>query len=537
MAMPRVVIVGRPNVGKSSLLNMIARDKVSIVDPTPGVTRDRVSIIADIDPPEQGMPVKPVEFIDTGGYGIYTAEGGRFDEIGNDLTRLTPQIEKQIAHAVSSADLILFCVDAQAGVTPQDEMIATMLREQRLGHRGRGKLGELAPIQVVATKVDGPRWESHAFELSALGFGEPLMCSSTSNYMRREMLDRLYAMLPDVSDEEDQRVASADLRIAIMGKRNAGKSSIVNALAGEDRVIVSEIPGTTRDAVDVRLDFDGRSIVAIDTAGLRRRRSFQDMIEHYAFDRARRALDRADVALLVIDATEKISQVDEQLAQLIVNHYKPCVIVVNKWDLAEDQLNRKGRPVTPDDYADYITKELKGVSWAPIVFVSAHERSNLNAMVDMAFEVHRQASHRENTGKINRLVRDLLTERGPTNKLGSQAKVYYVAQVATNPPTIALVVNKPELFTVGYQRFLLNRFRENLPFPEVPIRLIIRARKATDPAEHEPVASGGAASRKVWNPHDHPAEFLSHELPEGMTDEELLRAMPDDPEAYFEDDA
>lgn len=529
MPIPRVVIVGRPNVGKSSLLNMIAGSKVSIVAPSPGVTRDRVAIIADLAPPDGRRRRKTVEVIDTGGYGAYTAEGRRFDEIGNDLTRLTPQIERQIAEAVTSADLILFAVDTQAGLTPQDELIATMLREQRLGDRRRGELGTLAPIQVVATKCDGPRWEPHALEFSALGFGEPLMCSATTNYMRRDFLDGLYELVPDLPRGEDERVSSADIRIAILGKRNAGKSSLVNALAGEDRVIVSEIPGTTRDAVDVRLDFGGRSIVAIDTAGLRRRKSFQDEIEHYAFDRAKRALRRADVALLVIDATEKVSQVDEQLGQLICDEFKPCIIVVNKWDLVLGRAGPDGKPVTTERYEEYLSKELNGLSWAPIAFVSAKDAINLKGAMDLAFEVYRQASTRVSTGRINRMVRDILATRGPTNKLGTQAKVYFVAQVATNPPTIAMVVNRPELFTQPYQRFLLNRFRDELPFPEVPIRLLIRARKAQDadleerPATRAPV-EGDAA------------EFLSEELPAGMSMDDLIEHLPDDAEAYFEDE-
>ncbi len=503
MPVPRIAIVGRPNVGKSSLLNMIAGAKVSIVDPTPGVTRDRVSVVVDLPSPDGSEPARAVEFVDTGGYGVYAAEGARYDEIGADLSRLTPEIERQIGEAVASADLVLFAVDVQAGVTPQDEEIGRMLREGRFVSRrtekklaqrrgdteasGGGKGGGdadtpslrhpvTAPrVRVVATKVDGPSWETHAHELASLGFGEPLMVSAKSNYFRRDFLDTLYGLLPPAT--ADAAPPSADLRVAIIGKRNAGKSSLVNALAGEPRVIVSEIAGTTRDAVDVRFELDGRAIVAIDTAGLRRKRSFQGQVEWYAFDRAKRAVERADVVLLLIDATEPVSQVDQQLAMLAQKAYKPVVIVVNKWDLAEGKQGTKGRRVTTEDYEEYLRRELKGLSFAPVAFTSATEGRNLRGLIDVAFDLHEQAGRRVTTGELNRLVRGIIETRGPTSKVGTRVKLFYVAQVRTNPPTIALVVNHPELFTANYERFLLNRFREELPFEEVPIRLLVRARK------------------------------------------------------------
>lgn len=505
---------------------MIARELVSIVDPTPGVTRDRVAVITDLEAPDGRGPRKPVEIMDTGGFGVYTAEGKRFDEIGNDLARLTPEIESQIAQAVAGADLILLAIDCQAGLTAQDELFATMLREGRIGSRRRGELGALARVQVVATKVDDNRWEPHAHELSALGFGVPWMCSSTTNYMRRDLMERLYGALPSPAPEDD-RVVRADLRIAIIGKRNAGKSSLVNALAGEERVIVSEIPGTTRDAVDVRIDREGKSIVLIDTAGLRRKKSFQDQIEWYAFDRAKRAIARADVVWHIIDATEKVSQVDEQLGQLVNASFKPCVVVVNKWDLAEGRAGPSGHEVSTEQYADYIAKELGGLAWAPVAFSSAITGLNLPGLLDISFDLHAQASTRVSTGKINRLLRKIITTRAPSDKIGSHAKVYYVAQVATNPPTIALVVNRPELFTVNYRRFLVNRLREEMPYGEVPIKLLVRARKAADPDERP--------GRMVETAAYDPAAALSETLPEGMSDADLLASMPDDPEAYFEE--
>jgi GTP-binding protein len=487
MPIPRVAIVGRPNVGKSSLMNMIAGSKVSIVDPTPGVTRDRVTAVVDLQPPFRGGIVKPVEFVDTGGFGVYVAEGQRFDEIGEDLSKLTAGIEGQIEAAIGDADLVLFAIDAQAGLTPQDQEIARLLREGRLGgsKTKKGGKGEKAakmapkkrpPIRIVATKVDGPKWEAHASELAGLGFGEPLPVSSKNNYFRRDFMDAIYEMLPEPNKSDEKRVTT-DLQIAIVGKRNAGKSTLVNTLAGEPRMIVSEIAGTTRDAVDVRFEMDGKSIVAIDTAGLRRKRSFQNMIEHFAFDRVQRAIDRADVLLLLIDATEKISQVDEQLAMMAVKAFKPVIVVVNKWDLVEGKPDRKGKPITTATFTDYLRAELKGLWFAPISFVSGQDGRNVGQTIDLAFELRQQSAERVTTGKLNRLVRSIIEQRGPTDIKGTFAKVYYVAQTGVEPPTITLVVNKPDLFTPNYMRFLMNRFREELPFSEVPIRIVIRERR------------------------------------------------------------
>lgn len=500
MPIPRVAIVGRPNVGKSSLMNMIAGSKVSIVDPTPGVTRDRVTAIVDLISPRGDLPPKPVEFVDTGGFGVYMAEGERFDEVGNDLAKLTQDIEFQISQAVEGADMVLFAVDTQAGITSHDLEIARLLRERSLGSKKKGtksksaiaaakalkdepkaapKKGKAAKgplIRLIATKTDGPKWESHAMELSALGFGDPIPCSAKSNYFRRDFLDTIYTSLPAPQPEDSDR-ARADLAIAIVGKRNAGKSTLVNTLAGAPRVIVSEIPGTTRDAVDVRFELGGKSIVAIDTAGLRRKRSFQNMIEHFAYDRVQRAVDRADVVLVMLDATENISQVDEQLAMLVQKAYKPCIVVVNKWDLAEGQHDEKGRAVTVKRYEEYIRAELGGLNFAPISFISAEQSRNVRATINLAMDLRIQAATRVTTGKLNRVMRAIMETRSPTDTKGTFAKVFYVAQTGVEPPTITLVVNKPDLFRPNYIRFLMNRFREELPYTEVPIRIVVRARR------------------------------------------------------------
>ncbi|MEM7623308.1 MAG: ribosome biogenesis GTPase Der, partial [Planctomycetota bacterium] len=439
MPIPRVAIVGRPNVGKSSLVNMIAAEKIAIVDSVPGVTRDRLSVVVDLPVPlekanDPDNRPRPLEITDTGGYGVYVAEGGRYDEVGADLATLTDDIEEQIAAAVASADLILFAVDVQAGITAQDWDIAKMLREQKLGRRDRGGSGELVPVRVIATKVDGESWETHAYELSGLGFDEPLMCSATTNFMRRKLLDQLWEITPETevtSDDSDH-----GMKVAIVGKRNVGKSTLVNKLAGKDRVIVSEIAGTTRDAIDVRIDLeDGRRITAIDTAGQRRKKSFQGRVEWFAFDRAQRAIERADVVLLVLDADREISQVDEQLAQLVVESLKPVIVVVNKWDLAEGQVGTKGRAVRVDDYEDYVRRELKGLDFAPMAMMSARDGLNVDEVTNLAFELHEQSSNRIGTGELNRVLAGILSRQSPASKAGKHGRLYFASQVKSAPPT------------------------------------------------------------------------------------------------------
>lgn len=473
MPLPQIAIVGRPNVGKSSLLNRLAKRRVSIVDPTPGVTRDRVAATIELDPPVEakpGLPGKVIEIVDTGGYGVYTAQGKRFNDIGVDLAALTPEIESQIMAAVEEAQIILFVTDAQDGVTALDGTIAKLLRERGAGER----------IVPVANKVDDSSWIADGMEAAALGFGVPLCVSTTSGYGVRELFDHLYGRIS--TDESSAAPANADLKLAIVGRRNAGKSTLVNAFAGEQRVIVSEIAGTTRDSIDVRIEDDGRSLLLIDTAGLRKRKSFSDDIEYYAYHRMLAAIRRADVALLLIDATEPVSSVDQKLAQELQRQYKPTIIVINKWDLVDE------KKTSPDAFLDYLTRELRGLDFAPILFVSAAQGHGLKELIAMAFNLHQQASHRETTGRLNDVIEQILTQRGPTSKLGRQAKVYYVSQIETNPPTIALVVNRPELFEGAYERYLLNRLREALPFSEVPIKLVFKGRKRVNPDEVEHAA-------------------------------------------------
>ncbi len=466
MSVPKIAIVGRPNVGKSSLLNRLARERVAIVAPTPGVTRDRVSAIIEVDAPLQtppGTPSRLVEMVDTGGFGAYTAAGKRYDDIGMDLAELTPEIEAQIRVAMKQARLILLVVDAQSGLTALDHAIGTMLRRE-------GVTGGVLP---VANKVDSEKWIVQGQEAASLGFGLPFCVSATTGFGFRQLLDVLHARAPVAGPEETD--PPQEMKLAIVARRNAGKSTLINTLAGEPRVIVSEIAGTTRDAIDVQFEIEGRTMLAIDTAGVRKRKSFADEIELYAHFRMLAAITRADVVLFLIDATQEVSQVDKKLSQELQRQYKPTVIAVNKWDLVDHRLE-------PGDYQEYLTKQIRGLEYAPIAFMSARNGQGVREVVTMAFNLYQQAGHFESTGPLNRLIESIVARRGPSSRLGSQAKVFYASQIAIRPPTIALVVNKPKLFYGPYQRYLLNRLHEELSFSEVPIKLLFRSRRSGDRA-------------------------------------------------------
>ncbi|MEM6459067.1 MAG: ribosome biogenesis GTPase Der [Planctomycetota bacterium] len=456
-ALPKIVIVGRPNVGKSSLLNRLAGRRVSIVDPTAGVTRDRVGTPISL-PASPGAPAsedRPAELIDTGGYGI------------EDSQNLTAEVERQIAEGLAEADLVLFVVDAQAGVVPLDRTVARVLR---------GGGAQAKPTLLVANKVDAENLESAVYEFMSLGFGEPVAVSAETKYRLSHLIQAIRDRLPESAGPGD--TVDPGVRLALVGKRNAGKSTLVNALAGGRRVIVSERAGTTRDSVDVRMELETaagpRVVTCIDTAGVRKTKSLDGDIEFYAQHRSLRSVRRADVCLLLIDAAVPVSQVDHQLVGEINKHHRPTVIVVNKWDLAEAEHTR-------ESYAEYLDQTLKGLSFAPIVFVSAQREEGMREVVAMALNLHDQATHRVSTSKLNQFIELVTAERGPAASKGGKApKVYYATQLSADPPTVALFVNAPELFDANYQRFLLNRMRDELPFAEVPIRLLVRKRPRAD---------------------------------------------------------
>ncbi len=438
MSLPIVAIVGRPNVGKSSLLNLLARRRISIVDPMPGVTRDRVGAVCEVDD-------RYFELLDTGGYGI------------EDIDDLTAHVEDQIGLAIAGAALILFVVDIRQGVTPLDQEVARLLR------------GAEAPVVLVANKADTERHEDQAGVLCALGFGDPICVSAHHGRRRRELLALVGRHLGSLAAEEAPEPV---MKVALVGRRNVGKSTFINALAGQDRVIVSEVPGTTRDAVDVRFDLDGRQVLAIDTAGLRKRRKWKTGIDCYGHLRVLASIRRADVILFLVDATESTGEVDKKLARLLVDAFKPCVIVVNKWDLA------KGR-ADAEDYGTYLARTMPQMSHAPLAFTTAMEGRNVRSTIELAQSLYRQARTRVTTGQLNRAIDATLAGRQPmATKQGGQPKIYYATQVSVCPPTVVLFVNNPALIREQYRRYTEKRIRELLPFEEVPVRLLWRARRS-----------------------------------------------------------
>jgi GTPase len=456
MKMPAVAIVGRPNVGKSSLLNALVGKRISIVQDMPGVTRDRVSAPLHIDG-------RFVELVDTGGYGFIDAD-------------LTEHIKHQIELAMGRANAVMFIVDVQDGLTSADQEIAAMLR-----HKGLRTI-------LVANKADGARWDPSLAEFARLGLGTPIGVSATNQRNIDQLRDAIAANV-DLS-RAPEKISAPEMLVAIVGKRNAGKSTLVNSIAqlyeGEaDRVIVSEVPGTTRDSVDVRFEKDGHSLVVIDTAGVRKKRHMvTDDIAFYSFHRAQRSVRRADVVMLLLDATEPISEPDKKLAQYVAEEFKPVLLVINKWDLAKQTLRDKKKQgedegderATMEKYREYIDTELPFLNYAPIAFITAKDGKNVQAAVDLAQHLFKQSRLRMTTGRLNQAIRSILQERAPSTPSGRKAKVFYATQIDVSPPTIALVVNNPAFFEDSYQRHIINRLRDLLPYPEVPIRLLIRPR-------------------------------------------------------------
>lgn len=437
MALPTVAIIGRPNVGKSSLLNALAGTRISIVEPTAGVTRDRISVII-----ENGD--RYFELVDTGGYGIV------------DSDFLTDHIEGQINRAIDSADVVLFIVDIRDGLVPLDKKIAQLLRKLDL------------TIIMVANKADNARMFSAAAEFNKLGLGDPLCISATNNMNKTLLMEKIVEALDHLPAEKPQKAA---MKIAIIGKRNAGKSTLLNAIVGAERVIVSELPGTTRDAVDVRFEKDSKTFIVIDTAGVRKKSKISGDIEFYSYVRATKSVSRSDVVLFMIDATLPVSQVDKKLAKFIGEEFKACILVINKWDLAKDKADSQ-------DYEEYLTEVLPGLRHVPIAFTTANTAKNVQSVLDLAIELFKQATTEISTPVLNKAIEAITAERvSGAGKKGGHPKIYYATQVASNPVTIILFVNRPEFFDDNYQRFVINRLRDLLPVAEVPIRLLIKARR------------------------------------------------------------
>ena len=472
-SMPVIAIVGRPNVGKSSLLNALVGKRISIVQDEPGVTRDRVSTPYQIDG-------RWVELMDTGGYGFV------------DPDALTEHIRQQIETAMTRADLVIFVVDCESGLTSADEQMASMLRRRNI------------KTVLVANKADGPKADTSLGDFARLGLGTPVGVSAMNNR-------NLDLLLGEVRKNIDLTNAPTEIKtpamlLAIVGKRNAGKSTLVNAIAeiyegDPNRVIVSEVPGTTRDSVDVRFDKDDKTLIVIDTAGVRKKRHMvTNDIEFYSFHRAQRSIRRADVVVMLIDGTEHISEPDKKLAEYIAQQHKPVILVVNKWDLvlknARKQAEEKGTEFSDDllmqEFGEYLGQEMPFVDYAPIMFITAKDGRNVQKALDLSQHLFKQSNTRVGTGELNRVIKQIFSEQVPSTPRGERVRVYYATQTDVAPPTIVLFVNAPDLVTDSYQRFMINRFRELLPYGEVPIKLLLRGRVK---GQDEEIAGGADDER------------------------------------------
>ncbi|MFM7034526.1 MAG: ribosome biogenesis GTPase Der [Planctomycetia bacterium] len=438
---PKVVIVGRPNVGKSSLFNWLVEKRIAIEDPTAGVTRDRLVQRVDLDG-------RIVDLVDTGGMGFDDPDG------------LTEQIDRQIAAGLAEAAVIVFVVEVRSGLLPADREVAKRVR----------KAGP--PVLLVANKADDPKFDIHAHEFDALGFGEPLAVSVRQNRNRSDLLDAIVEHLPEAWPEEPEAAVLPEMKLAIVGRRNVGKSTFVNSLAHEERVITSPVAGTTRDSVDVRFEVDGHSFLAIDTPGLRRTKSRTTDIDFYSTHRAQRSIRRADVVLLFFDAAEPIGKVDKQLAEEIVEGGKPVVLVVNKWDLYAADVRKK-------EWTEYLRDTFRTMPWAPVKFVTATSGRNVKAVVDVAQRLFRQSHDRVPTGRLNAILRRAIEQnQPPADTRGRPVRIFYATQAETAPPTIMLSTSAPRSVSEPYRRYLLGVLRKETPFREVPIKLVVRGRSA-----------------------------------------------------------
>ena len=438
MSKPVVAIVGRPNVGKSTLFNVIAGDTISIVKDTPGVTRDR--IYADCTWLNMNFTL-----IDTGG----------IEPDSSDI--ILSQMREQAQIAIDTADVIIFITDVKQGLVDSDSKVADMLRRS-------GK-----PVVLVVNKVDSiQKFMMDVYEFYNLGIGEPIPISAANRMGLGDMLDEVAKHFPEDADtEEDDEIP----RIAIVGKPNVGKSSLVNKLLGEDRVIVSDIAGTTRDAVDTRVKWQGKDYIFIDTAGLRRKSKIKENIERYSIIRTVAAIERSDVVILMIDATEGVSEQDAKIAGIAHDRGRGLIIAVNKWDAIEKDNH------TVKEYTKKVRDILSFVPYAEIIFISALTGQRTKKIFDLLETVIENHAMRIQTGVLNEILMEAVALQQPPSDKGKRLKLFYMTQVSTKPPTFVLFVNKKELMHFSYQRYIENRIRDTFGFMGTPIRIFIRERK------------------------------------------------------------
>ena len=439
--LPTVVIVGRPNVGKSTLFNRIVKKRVAVVEDQPGVTRDRLYAAAEWNG-------KRYQVVDTGGI------------IFNESDPLAVQIRVQANVALAEADVVLFLVDAMDGLNPDDQDLARQLR------------GFTRPIFVIVNKADHPNRDLNANEFYSLGLGEVFPISGLHGRGVADLLDLIVDKLPDVGRANEAE--PEEVKVAIIGRPNVGKSSMVNAFTGEQRMIVSDIAGTTRDAIDTALEYRGETFRLIDTAGIRRRGKIQGTIEWYMVNRAQKAIERADCALIVVDGSEGLTDGDKRCMKLAHDSGKAVVFAVNKWDTKEPPDGHPRQTSTlKQDFLKLISDQIPELSYATAAFTSAKESAGLGPVLDEALKAVEAYNFRVSTGQLNRLIQDAVFARPYTSK-GRQLKIYYATQVAARPPTFALFCNDPDIMHFSYQRYLLNKIREAFPLEGTPVRLVLK---------------------------------------------------------------
>lgn len=451
MSQPIVALVGRPNVGKSTLFNRIAGRRLAIVEDTPGTTRDR--LYADAE-----WTAAPFTLVDTGGIEALAGEdrGAQRSAVPLSVASVNyrQEIRQQAEIAIDQADVVIFMVDAKEGVTAGDQDVAAVLRRTT------------KPVIMAANKADNPERRLAAVEFYELGLGEPFPISALHGTGVGDLLDAVVQSLP-VGEEEPEEDA---LKVAIVGRPNVGKSSLLNSLLGQERAIVSEIPGTTRDAIDMRLMWEGEPVVLIDTAGMRRRGRIEQGIEKYSVLRALRAVQRADVVALLIDATQGVTAQDTHIAGYILEEWKSIIVLVNKWDLVEKDT------YTMDEFTKRVRSELHFLDYVPVLFISALTRQRVHKVIPLARHIYGQRLLRVPTGELNRLIQEAVTRHQLPSSRGKKLKFFYATQAEVAPPTFVLFVNDSELVHFSYQRYLENRIRERYPFEGTPIKLVFRNR-------------------------------------------------------------
>jgi GTP-binding protein len=454
MSKPVVALVGRPNVGKSTLFNRLVGEPIAIVDETPGTTRDRIFGEAE-------WLTHVFDMIDTGGIdpSDYT---DKHEPLSIGSADYIPQIRMQAELAIREADVVLFITDAISGITPADQEVARILRKNQKKVDGK----PYPPVLLVVNKSDSSKQRADVNQFYELGMGEPYAISAVHGTGTGDLLDALVAAFPHQAEaEEDDSV-----KIAIVGKPNVGKSSLLNRLVGEDRAIVSPIAGTTRDAVDTHFVYEDIPITLIDTAGIRRRGKIDRGVEKYSVVRSMRAIERSDVSLLLLDATDSLSAQDAHIAGYVLEEWKSVVVIVNKWDAVEKDA------FTMDAYTQHIRDELKFLSYVPVLFISAKTGKNVEKVLPTALQVQEERLVRLNTSQINKIIQAAQDKQPAPAHAGKAMRMYYGTQVRSDPPTFMIYVNDPKLGHFSYLRYLENEIRKSYHFLGTPIRIILKPR-------------------------------------------------------------